>query len=208
MSNHYWNEYMNYCVDERLLADSLKYHQMTEKKYVGMQKVSDEYIKLCEAKIVKVSDVKIKSYDIENIYVKQILAVFQESYKMLELKVSFPVFVFLNTRYMPQAGVYSYDFIENKLLLIGEIKESIYEIMKETENDYEVVIPLFLNIVQALFLYENKGYIKGIEEIGYILGHFIEKMRIGNKIEIPNQKFAHEIGINIRKSLLIDVMAI
>lgn len=208
MSNHYWNEYMNYHVDENMLVDSLKYHQMTEKKYVGMQKLSDSYIKLCEASTVKVSDVKIQSFDIENIYVQQILSALQESYGKLEIKVSFPVFIFLNTKYMPQAGVYSYDFIKNKLLLIGEVKESIYNIMQEVGESYEVVIPIFLNLIQALFLYKSKGYIRGIEEIGYISGCFMERMKVRNRMEVPNQEFAHEIGINIRKSLLIDVIAL
>ena len=78
--------------------------------------------------------------------------------------------------------------------------------LKEIDQSYDIIIPFYLNVVQALAVFGNKGYIRGIEEIGYIYGAFKEKIPEINKIIFPEQEFTHEIGINLRKALLIDAI--
>lgn len=209
MSNHYWNEYMNYYVDDYLLKDTLKYHQKTCKKIYNSEVSEDLLMELCKADKVKTSDVRISELHIDDEYINKIIFELKKIYKILKFKVSFPLFVFLSQKYIQYPGVYSYDFEENVFLKIGELKNSLYDMMSQNDvENHEVLIPFFLNIVQSLVLYQEKGYIRGIEEIGFLCETLKIHFKEIEKINLPEQQFTHEVGVNLRKSLLIDIIAI
>ena len=147
MSNYYWNEYMKHYVDNDLLLNTLKYHQRTVNRIAIQGKIDDDLLELCEANKIKVADIKLSVHEVKNSHVDKILKILNENYGRLEVKVSFPLIIFLNCKYGYKSGIYSYDFIKKKLLLIGDIKESIYNMLKEIEQSYDIIIPFYLNVV-------------------------------------------------------------
>lgn len=94
--------------------------------------------------------------------------------------------------------VYSFDFLNNQLL-----KYKTTELI----NDAEISISLFLELEKSLLIYKNSAYQEGLLQIGGIsqtITNFCKENNL-NIIEkfIINQKFTHELGINLRKQLLI-----
>ena len=206
MSNHYWNEYIKYFVNDGLLIDTLKYHQRTCRKKFEAEK-NEEIIKLCKANEIRCSDIKYGETVANDAHIDRILASVRKFYRNLEIKVSFPVFVFFNDKYVKSPGVYSYDFEKKIFLLIGNMEEGIYEAIDKAEMR-EGVIAFFLDITKAMAIYGNRGYIKGIEEIGYLCNGLMaefQELDVGKTLE---QEFTHRVGINLRKALLIDLIII
>lgn len=206
MSNHYWNEYMNYYIQEDLFVNTLKYHQRTCRKESFITNISPFVLEISGATEVKASDVKLDKINVENDYINSMAGWLKDEYRKMEIKVTFPIFVFLNKKYVSIPGIYSYNFSNNEFLLIGELKDSICNMVRANiyEKEKDMIISFFINIVQALVLYEAKGYIKGIEEIGYLCGGLKNNFLEVDSIALPEQKFTHEVGINLKKGLLID----
>lgn len=71
-----------------------------------------------------------------------------------------------------------------------------------------MTICFFLNLIQALALYGRKGYIRGLEEIGYLSLGLVNKYENMNRISVPEQEFTHLIGVNPRHILLIETLII
>ena len=65
MSNHYWNEFIKYYIDDRILLSTLKYHQQTIDKFNTSDCIDKNLIELCRADTVNVSDVKLDTFTIK-----------------------------------------------------------------------------------------------------------------------------------------------
>ena len=102
-------------------------------------------------------------------------------YSSIDAKVSFPVVVFMNDRNVEKPGVYSYDFSADKLHMIENLEGRVKELINPNQ-EYNMTICFFLNLIQALALYGRKGYIRGLEEIGYL------SLGLVNKYENMNRK--------------------
>ena len=201
MNDYYWNEYIKYYVDKKMLKDTLKYHQKTVSKWL-MQSEPSEEVDMMNAREMLSSDVYMETVDMENLdhVLQDVLGEVKEKYDALDKKVSFSILTMLG-KDSSMEGVYSLDY-ENRQILKIENKPAMAEI---NAGEGRYILSFFLNIEQALALYGEKGYIKGIKEIGYIC----ESVKNDWKNEIleyyiPEQEFSHKIGINVRKCLLID----
>lgn len=207
MNDYYWNEYIKYYVDEKILKDTLKYHQKTVSKWLMQSGPSEEEIDMMNARDILSSDVYMETADMNHLdqVLQDILEEIKEKYDVLDRKVSFPILTMLGKDHNGMAGVYSLDYENGRMLKI-ENKPVLDEI---NAGKSKCIISFFLNIEQALALYGEKGYINGIKEIGYIC----ESVKNDWKNEIlecyiPEQEFSHKIGINVRKCLLIDNIVI
>ena len=56
MNDYYWNEYIKYYVDKKMLKDTLKYHQKTVSKWL-MQSEPSEEVDMMNAREILSSDV-------------------------------------------------------------------------------------------------------------------------------------------------------
>ncbi len=124
-------------------------------------------------------------------------------------KVSFPIMVLFEQNGYAKAGVYSLDLDNDNVLLLKNLDEDQNFKWSEISIDGNVLISFLVDIEQAIALYGNKGYIKGIEEIGYL----VKSMKCIFKREeysltLPEQEFTHHIGVNLKKCLLIDAIIV
>ena len=207
MSNHYWNEFIKYYIDNRILLSTLKYHQQTVDKFNTSNCIDKKFIELCRADTVKVSDVKLDTFTIKAGAIKEFFLYLKRLYSSIDAKVSFPVVVFMNDRNVEKPGVYSYDFSADKLHMIENLEGRVKELINPNQ-EYNMTICFFLNLIQALALYGRKGYIRGLEEIGYLSLGLVNKYENMNRISVPEQEFTHLIGVNTRHILLIETLTI
>ena len=207
MSNHYWNEFIKYYIDDRILLSTLKYHQQTIDKFNTTDCIDKNLIELCRADTVNVSDVKLDTFTIKTGAIKEFFLFLKRLYSSIDAKVSFPVVVFMNDRNVEKPGVYSYDFSADKLHMIENLEGRVKELINPNQ-EYNMTICFFLNLIQALALYGRKGYIRGLEEIGYLSLGLVNKYENMNRISVPEQEFTHLIGVNTRHILLIETLTI
>lgn len=207
MSNHYWNEFIKYYIDDRILLSTLKYHQQTIDKFNTTDCIDKNLIELCRADTVNVSDVKLDTFTIKTGAIKEFFLFLKRLYSSIDAKVSIPVVVFMNDRNVEKPGVYSYDFSADKLHMIENLEGRVKELINPNQ-EYNMTICFFLNLIQALALYGRKGYIRGLEEIGYLSLGLVNKYENMNRISVPEQEFTHLIGVNPRHILLIETLII
>lgn len=209
MSDYYWNEFIKLYVDEEMLKDTLKYHQRTINKWVKSSIIDVSKVGLLQADILKTSEIKITEQKIDqtSTCIKCIFNDIKKIYEGLDIKVSIPVFIVLNNELNCNEGVYSLDIQNNKILLIKMLKDCKMQELSILGEEYSMIISFFLNIEQAIALYGANGYIKGIEEIGYLIKTLSNDFRqCENSFSLPEQEFTHDVGINLRKCLLIDMV--
>lgn len=206
MSDYYWNEYIKFFINDDLLKETLKYHQRTLTKYPKERFPSDMMIKLCQADTVKKSDIII-----DLISVKKIQGIILEIYKEIKsiylaraCNVTLPIVInFSNDGDMEQ-GIYSIDFEQDALLRYKLITSCESEVLRMVERENNLIFSFFLNIEQALALYGERGYISGIEEIGYVVNLLKQRFAGLNMLFLPEQEVTHDVGLNIKKCLLIE----
>lgn len=207
MNDYYWNEYIKLFVDDNLLKETLKYHQRTLIKYSKKRSPSDMMINLCQANMIKKADVII-----DLISIKEIAGELLEIYKEMEkiylsraYNVTFPIIAKLKNNGGIKRGIYSIDFEHETLLQYKLIEACENEISQMVDRENDIIFLFFINIEQALALYGERGYISGIEEIGYMVN--VLKQRFKTKLNIlflPEQEATHHMGLNVRKCLLIE----
>ena len=92
MNDYYWNEYIKYYVDKKMLKDTLKYHQKTVSKWL-MQSEPSEEVDMMNAREMLSSDVYMETVDMENLdhVLQDVLGEVKERYDALDKKVSFPI---------------------------------------------------------------------------------------------------------------------
>lgn len=206
MSEYYWNEYIKYYIDEELLKDTLKYHQRSVSKWVSNEKIEKSRISLIRADELKVADVKIDIICNELLgkTTQGILSKLKNLYGSLNEKVSFPIMVLFGQSGEGESGVYSLDLSNNKILLLKKMDEEQKLKWKKVSMLGNVLICFLVDIEQAIALYGKKGYIKGIEEVGYLVNTMKHIFKNDYLLTLPEQEFTHYIGINLKKCLLID----
>ena len=211
MSEYYWNEYIKYFIDEELYRDTLKYHQRTLYKDSGYLTMLSEKKSLLQAGRVKSSDIKYmeKSVYALNARIRDMFFSLKEKYLDLDMMVSMPIIVIGNKKVGVDVGGYSLNFIDDTIVQIRSFSNSeLKDILKNFQNQ-DLIVAFFLNIEQAIALYGKKGYCRGIEEIGYISYAMKKKHNAFSEcIAIPEQKFTHDVGVNLRKCLLIDYFSV
>lgn len=211
MSDYYWNEFIKLYIDEEMLKDTLKYHQRTINKWVKNIIVDVSRVGLLQADILKTSEIKINEQKIDqtSTYIRCIFNDIKKMYDSLDIKVSIPIFVVLNNELNCTEGVYSLDIQNNKILLIKMLKDCKMQELTFLGKKYSMIISFFLNIEQAIALYGANGYIKGIEEIGYLIKTLSKDFKqCENYLSLPEQEFTHDVGINLRKCLLVDMVLV
>lgn len=209
MNDYYWNEYIKLFVNDDLLKHTLKYHQRTLIKYPQKRNPTDMMINLCQANAIKKADIIIDLILFKEI-TGEILKLYEELKKLYlsrTYNVSFPIIINLQNSNGLKKGIYSIDFEQEALLRYKLIESCQSEILQIIGKKNDIVISFFLNIEQALALYGERGYINGIEEIGYIVNalklYFMSKL---NALFLPEQQATHDMGLNVRKCLLIESM--
>ena len=103
-----------------------------------------------------------------------------------------------------EQGIYSIDFEQDALLRYKLITSCESEVLRMVERENNLIFSFFLNIEQALALYGERGYISGIEEIGYVVNLLKQRFAGLNMLFLPEQEVTHDVGLNIKKCLLIE----
>ena len=208
MNDYYWNEYIKLFVDDNLLKETLKYHQRTLIKYPKKRSPSDMMINLCQANVIKKADVIIDTISLKE-KAGELLEIYKEMGKIYLSRVynvTFPIVIKIKNGDGIKKGIYSIDFEQGTLLQYKIIESYEDEISQIIGRENDVVFSFFINIEQALALYGERGYISGIEEIGYMVN--VLKQRFNTKLNtlfLPEQEATHHMGLNVRKCLLIDM---
>lgn len=207
MSEYYWNEYVKYFIDEELYRDTLKYHQKTLYKEKVVLPMISQKKELLQTYKVKTSDIKYLEKPVSSLdtNIKRVFFSLKERYTNLDAIVSIPVIVITNKNMGIDAGAYSTEFTDGKLIPVKVFSEiELIEIIK-IFSEKDLIIAFFINIEQAIALYGKKGYCKGIEEIGYLSYSIKKEFNVATDyVMIPEQKFTHDVGVNLRKCLFID----
>ncbi|PLS35133.1 hypothetical protein CYV26_06960 [Carnobacterium maltaromaticum] len=207
MNDYYWNEYKNMMLDEEFLKETLKYQQ---RSIDVIKKKDDLEFKntILNLDRVKSSDTRIQSYHFEQ-FPTDIQDIFEEisnSYEQFKYKVTMPILVSMSTIGDLPPGCYSFDFVNNSLILF----ETNLSKMNKVVTD-GIILGYFLNIEDAICFYNKKAYIKGIKEIGYvskrnqIMFDNMERLKIRDSY-LPEQQLTNAMGINLTKCLLIDYL--
>lgn len=207
MSEYYWNEYIKYFLDEELYKATLKYHQKTIYKDNSHLPMMSEKKNLLQAGIVKASDIKHMEKYVHTLdtSIKDIYFSLKEGYADLDIKVSIPIIIVASEKIGVDVGAYTTDFLDDTLVPIKLFSNGELKNVTKSFQEQELIVAFFLNIEQALALYGKKGYCRGIEEIGYISYMLKKKYNVfSDYYTIPEQGFTHDIGVNLRKCLLID----
>ena len=206
MSDYYWNEYIKYFGDDTDLKRSLKLSEILNNRLVTKTNLYEgEKIVLLRLNRTVCSDVGIKFYDIDK-KEKDIYLLFmnlKRAYSNLNIKTSFPILVNGKERgeYIP--GVYSFDFEEDKLILLDD------RIIKNIEKTDDLIVSFFLNIDLCIALDGMRGFVYGIEEIGKIIGDISRRLLLTPfRCNIPRKTFTHDLGLNVRKVILIDIFGV
>ncbi len=207
MNDYYWNEYIKLFVNDNLLKETLKYHQRTLTKYSKKRNPSDMMVKLCQANEVKKADIIIDLIPLKEI-TGGLLEVYEEMKKIYlsrTYNVTFPIIINFKNNGGIKKGIYSIDFEQGSLLQYKLIESYENETLLMGSEKNKVIISFFINIEQALALYGERGYINGIEEIGYIVNMLKQSFKTKfNILFLPEQEATHAMGLNVRKCLLIE----
>lgn len=209
MSDYYWNEYIKYYIDMEFYRDTMKFHQRTICKeyrtFLGIKNKKEMLL----AKKTLAADVQLDEVMLGNVddTTKDAICILKERYDDLEVKVSIPILINIDSKKQWNQGVYSIDFEKG---VLGKIKVFTKE---ERSNllallgQEGIFVAFFLNIEQSLALFGRKGYCMGIQEIGYI--SYSLKRYIGELVSdslISEQRFTYCVGMNIKKCLFIDIV--
>lgn len=206
MSNYYWNEYVKMYGNDDDLNLVLKISEkINESLTTRTMNYQNEKAFLLGASQVKCSDVGIGFYEMNNSdpSLFMLYQVLKRAYLDLTVKTSMPLIILGEKRGNYEAGIYSVDFESNQIILISESVE-----FPDSKHG-ELMIAFFVNIDICIALDGVRGFIYGIAEVGNVIGRIKEK--ISTRIfesSIPRRKLVHNLGINMRKCSLIDILAI
>ena len=213
MNKHYWDEYKNAFTNSNELNKVLKFHQLTlpiidPEKIIKNDGFKQEWINTKEKRVV-FSDTMIKRYYIYDLkeHLMKIFFNLKEIFKTSYMNTTLPVLVVYNESLGVDLGCYTFNFEDNFLIKYNELQNSNGVFNKIIDGGVSFSLSYFLSIEDSVYMYGVSGYKKGILQIGEIS----EKMKIYlneqnfkiNCYFVSEQMFTHNIGINLRKQLLI-----
>lgn len=213
MSKYFWNEYRKTLLNHEVLNHVLKFHQRTNFQICDENVINKEQnlelIKLLECDKINLPSINLIKYGFEKITNNDLMCLVEEItdyYKQLQIIISLPIIYLNRNNGEIKSGCYTIDIEENNLIGYGNSNSYIESIC----NRYSVKIAvfLFINIEDAICLYNENGYIKSIEQVGglfykLLYGKINEHMKT-MQCQLNNQKASHDLGINLRKELLIE----
>jgi len=101
-----------------------------------------------------------------------------------------------------------FDFDEASLIKFSEINNELLWTNLMLEKEIDVCISLFLDIERSFIANQNRAYTDGILQIGMLTQKIQDLCKNENTSIIQTfvnlQKFSHDIGVNLRKRLLIN----
>lgn len=213
MSKYFWNEYKKALLNKEILNNILKFHQRTNMALNDAEIIEEshkfELTRLLECDRICVPSINIKEFkadQIKNIDLRYLLTEITEYYKQIRIVITLPI-IYLNQNYGDiKAGCYTINIEDNKL--IGYNYPGNYIKTLCNNNFANMVLFIFANIEDAICLYEESGYIKSIEQVGGLFYKLVHGKAIKNmkmlQYSLNNQKITHDLGINLRKELLIE----
>jgi len=206
MSKYYWNEYVKYYIDDTELTEVLKLTSVFSAPLVTRNQTYD--VKKCThlaTSFPACSDVGIKFYLFKELRgkVRELVFALKDIYKEMDVITGFPLIVLKKEEHVLGKGIYSINFQNSQLIMISE------DVPEEMCKENDVLLAFFLNIDLCVAWDGIRGFLRGIEETGGVIGILRTKILI-NEIEInmPRRALARDLGVNIRKCLLMDVFAV
>lgn len=213
MNRHYWDEYINAFINSNELNKVLKFHQSTlpiidPQEIIKNDKFKQEWINTKEKRVV-FSDTMIKRYNIYDLKEDLIKTFFnlKEAFKTDYINTTLPILVVYNEDLGVDLGCYTFNFEDNFLIKYNELKNSNGIFNEIIDSGIKFSLSYFLSIEDSVYMYGVSGYKKGILQIGEISQkmkiYLNEQNFIINCCFVSEQMFTHNIGINLRKQLLI-----
>lgn len=209
MTKHYWDEYLNVLLDHNEINRILKFHQSNVPVIDQNQLIKSDINKLdwieLNKDIVISSDIVLKKYSIAELCssLKSIYKLMKKQFEEAKIPLILPVFTVLPKFQGVESGCYTFNFQEESLIKYKELPNSESISLLKNKN-IDICLSFFLNLERSTFLYEGLGYLKGILQIGEFSGTLITKLNLESKdIFIQPQTFTHDLGINLRKQILI-----
>lgn len=211
MNESYWNEYSKIIIDEKMLKNTLKYFQTTlSSRYGVIRDFDKEKLKqLYDWENITFSDVNEGTFSIlelnseVKLLVENIIYIYSKVYPI----VTMPILYIGKNCYELPIGFYSINSLNKEIALFKTISEKKKE-EEENENYLKIHFGLYfyLNIEDSIAYYQNKGLLKGVQQVGEVIGKVdkIKNFTNINSLELIEQYSTNFSGINLRKSLLID----
>lgn len=210
MSRHYWDEYIKFFIDNNKLRNVLKFHQSNINLLeldgdVNAELNKKEWINIRKNRMI-FSDISLKKYNHSELEkdLQELFLIFDSFTKNADFITTFPVLVIYKERSDIESGCYTFNLVDKCLIKYCEIECSeLLNIMIREGVSWS--LSYFLSIEESIAAYGGIGYLKGIFQIGQISKDVEGGMenKLLHNIFINSQKFTHEIGINLRKQLLI-----
>lgn len=212
MSKYFWNEFKKALLNKEILNDVLKFHQRTISQLNDSDKtieMQDEIIRILECDKINLPSINTRYFDFNNLVdgdFKHIIKVISNFYKVLETTITLPMLYLNKAVDGIEYGCYTIDLNEHKLVGYSYLGNYIKTLCDY--NSIDLALFIFINIEDAICLYKEWGYIKSIEQIGGLTYQLQTECREKNiqilHYSLNAQKATHDIGINLRKEILIE----
>lgn len=210
MSKHYWDEYLRYFIDDKKLNQVLKFHQsninlLESTGYFDEDINKEKWIDSKKDRVI-FSDILLKKYELSSLTeeLKKLFQMLEKSFASTDIITTLPILVIYNDRIGIDKGCYTFNFKDKYLIKYCDFENNeLLQCMKQ--NNIKASISYFLSIEESICIYGGIGYLKGIFQIGQIskmLEIYLNYAETKN-IFINNQSFTHDLGINLRKQILI-----
>lgn len=208
MNKTYWNDYVLNEIDEEIILETMKYNQMISYKLNDyIFELDNEKIYLLECDEVKKPTVNIEKIGIEEFdnIVQGIYSNIKEAYGSQKYIISLPV-IYIRDKEMSDLFIPS--FKNNSIIKYNNKKNKMYihELMKKFRC--KIGIFLLIDIDKSVALFKEKGYIKAIEQSGWIyfyLLQYLNKNKIFNiNLKLNEQLAINNLGLNLTKIILIN----
>ncbi|MDR7811985.1 hypothetical protein [Lacrimispora sp.] len=204
MNNYYWDEYINYYVNDDLKKKIVKFHLSSDESIFGMYNpMPIELFEQWKKQLATINypDTKISTLPFNKLSYElhDIINVLNSYIKNLK-EIAFLPIVSIK---VDEDLIYNYgiDFSNSEIVLYN-----IYKSDFMIKNNYNYIISYFQNVDESILLYGSEAYLEIALQIGYIKGsleNWLKKRFTIKNIMEPRQRWTHGLGINPYRELLI-----
>ncbi|MCL1934881.1 MAG: hypothetical protein FWF57_00650 [Defluviitaleaceae bacterium] len=144
---------------------------------------------------------RFKLSEVDGIY-KDIFNRIKKIFFNMDIVVTLPIFTVYknNTSNLPM-GCYSFDIENDYFVFYKELEQNFLL------EDINMSISLFLDLEKSLIIFDRKAYQEGLLQIGMLYSQiqdfFIQNNIVVKDYFVNEQSFTHDIGINLRKQVLV-----
>ncbi|PYY29737.1 hypothetical protein [Paenibacillus illinoisensis] len=208
MSKNYWDIFSNFTRDDSSLVHVLKFHQKTVQtlNYVNPKTHKLETVYKYDS---KKNHSRFSDTIIKQIALKELNVQFQDLFNSLKEAihsqreiVTLPILSIFRNNCNLNVGHYSFNFNDDFLIQYKDRNVVC------PNNNIMFSLTYFLDIEKSIYLFGGeRGYLEGILQIGTItecMRQSFSHCKLTRESQyIPDQLFAHNAGINIRKQLMV-----